>query len=212
MQNTMMNYPLTLVHFMERAKAIFPGVEVVTRRPDKSLHRYTYADFYRRARALGEALTRAGMKPGDRVATLCWNHWVHLECYFGIPCAGGVLHTLNLRLHPDEIAYIANHAGDKYLVVDDVLLPLFEKFKDKVKFEKVLVVPFSGAAPASPATRTSSPAPEVTGRSRPSPKAMAAPCATHPAPPANPKASSIRTAAWCCIRWRPAWSTCCPSA
>ncbi|MCW5771058.1 MAG: long-chain fatty acid--CoA ligase [Rhodospirillaceae bacterium] len=145
MHHTMMNYPLTLVHFMERAKALFPTVEIVSRRPDKSLHRETYADFYRRSRALAQALAQAGMQPGDRVATLCWNNYAHLEAYFGVTCGGGVLHTLNLRLHPDEIAYIANHAGDKFLIVDDVLLPLYEKFKDKVKLAKVIVVPFSGA-------------------------------------------------------------------
>jgi fatty-acyl-CoA synthase len=148
MHSTIMNYPLTLVHFLERAKLLFPKVEIVSRKPDKSLHRQTYADFYRRSRALAEALTGAGMKQGDRVATLSWNHWVHLECYFGITCAGGVLHTLNLRLHPDEIAYIAGHAGDRFLIVDDVLLPLYERFKDKVTFDKVIVVPLSGAVPA----------------------------------------------------------------
>jgi len=144
MPSTMMNYPLTLVHVLERAKRLFPSVEIVSRRPDKSLHRETYADFHRRARALADALGKAGMKKGDRVATLSWNHWVHLECYFGVTCAGAVLHTLNLRLLPDEIAYIAGHAGDRFLIVDDVLLPLYEKFKDKVKFEKVIVVPLSG--------------------------------------------------------------------
>jgi len=145
MDSTLMNYPLTLTHLLERARLLFPTVEIVSRKPDKSLHRTTYGDFHRRARALGEALTKAGMKPGDRVATLSWNHYAHLECYFGITCAGGILHTLNLRLHPDEIGYIANHAGDRFLIVDDVLLPLYEKFKDRTKIESVIVVPFSGA-------------------------------------------------------------------
>ncbi len=140
-----MNYPLTLAQLLERAKLLFPAVEIVSRKPDKSLHRTTYGEFHRRARALGEALTMAGMKPGDRVATLSWNHWAHLECYFGITCAGGVLHTLNLRLHPDEIGYIASHAGDRFLIVDDVLLPLYEKFKDRTKIEKVIVVSLTGA-------------------------------------------------------------------
>jgi fatty-acyl-CoA synthase len=144
MLGTIMDYPLTFVHLLERARALFPTVEIVSRRPDKSLHRYTYADFYRRSRALAEALTGAGIKKGDRVATLSWNHYVHLECYFGIPCAGGIMHTLNLRLHPDEIAYIANHAADRVLIVDDVLLPLYEQFKGKAKFEKVIVIPFAG--------------------------------------------------------------------
>ncbi len=144
MDSTIMNFPLTLVHMLERTRILFPTVEIVSRRPDKSLHRTTYGEFYRRARALGKALQQAGMKPGDRVATLCWNHWIHLECYYGIPCAGGVLHTLNLRLVPDELAYIANHAEDRILIVDDVLLPLYNQFNDKVRFKQVVVVPFSG--------------------------------------------------------------------
>ena len=126
MQSTMMDFPLTLAHVFERAGRLFGAAEIVSRLPDKSLHRHHYRDFFRRANALGGALQAAGLKPGDRVATLMWNHYAHLEAYFGIPCAGGVLHTLNLRLHPDDIAYIANHAGDRFLIVDDVLLPLGE--------------------------------------------------------------------------------------
>ncbi|MER3557905.1 MAG: long-chain fatty acid--CoA ligase [Thermus sp.] len=144
MQGTMMDYPLTLVPILERAGRLFGKVEIVSRLPDKSLHRYTYKDFYRRARALAEALQKAGLRRGDRVGTLMWNHYAHLEAYFGIPLAGGVLHTLNLRLHPRDIAYIANHAQDRFLIVDDVLLPLYEQFKDQVNAERVIVVPLTG--------------------------------------------------------------------
>jgi len=140
MHGTMMHYPLTLSHSLERAGKYFPNAEIVSRRPDHTLHRYTYAELYRRSRALAEALQKAGMQRGDRVATLMWNHHAHLEAYFGIPIAGGVLHTLNLRLAPTEIAYIANHAQDRFLIVDDVLLPLYEKLKDSVRFERVIVV------------------------------------------------------------------------
>ncbi|MGE0735252.1 MAG: long-chain fatty acid--CoA ligase [Alphaproteobacteria bacterium] len=145
MHSTMMNYPLTMVHLMERSRALFSNVAIVTRKPDKTLHRTNYGEMYTRARALAEALQKAGLKKGDRVATLCWNHSVHLEAYMGVPIAGGILHTLNLRLHPDDIGYIASHAEDRFLIVDDVLLPLYEKFKDKAKLERVIVVPFSGA-------------------------------------------------------------------
>jgi fatty-acyl-CoA synthase len=144
MKGTMMNYPLTLMHILERAGMLYGSVEIVSRMPDKSLHRYTYADFYRRARSLAKALQKAGLKRGDRVGTLMWNHYVHLETYFGIPAAGGVIHTLNLRLHPDEIAYIANHAGDRFLIVDDVLLPLLQKFRDQLRVEKIIVVSLTG--------------------------------------------------------------------
>src|SRR5258706_5733680 len=69
-----------------------------------------------------------------------------MESYFGVPIAGGVLHTLNMRLHPDEISFIANHAGDRFLIVDDVLLPAYEKFCGGVNFDRVIVVPFGGCS------------------------------------------------------------------
>jgi fatty-acyl-CoA synthase len=145
----MMRFPLTLDHVLERAGKVFAKSEIVSRLPDCAVHRYTYSDFYCRARALAGALQRLGLKRGDRVATLMWNHYAHLETYFAVPCAGGVLHTLNLRLHPDDIAYIANHAGDRFLIIDDVLLPLYDKFRERARFEQVIVVPLSGAAPAA---------------------------------------------------------------
>jgi acyl-CoA synthetase (AMP-forming)/AMP-acid ligase II len=84
-----------------------------------------------------------------------WNHSTHLEAYFGIPAVGGVVHTLNLRLHPDELAFIANHAQDRWLIVDDVLLPIYERFADKVNFERVFVVPLSGSPTPAKTTITS---------------------------------------------------------
>ena len=78
------------------------------------------------------------------MATLLWNQTEHMEAYFGVPAAGGVLHTLNLRLHPDELTFIANHAGDRFLIVDDVLLHVYEKICSRVKFERVIVVPYGG--------------------------------------------------------------------
>ena len=140
MKGSMMDYPLNLQAILERIPKTYPTVEIVSRLPDGGLHRYTYLNFYRRTRSLAEALHRAGLQPGDRVGTLCWNHYAHLEAYFGVPAAGGVVHTLNLRLHPQELAFIVNHAQDRFLIVDDVLLPLFAQFRDKVKPERVFVV------------------------------------------------------------------------
>jgi fatty-acyl-CoA synthase len=140
MKGSMMDYPLSLQAILERIPKTYPAVEIVSRLPDGGLHRYTYLDFYRRAKSLAEALHRAGLQPGDRVGTLCWNHYAHLEAYFGVPAGGGVVHTLNLRLHPQELAFIVNHAQDRFLIVDDVLLPLYEQFKDKVTPERVFVV------------------------------------------------------------------------
>jgi len=145
MQGTMMNFPLTLPHMLERAGKLFPKVEVVSRMPGGSLHRYTYADFYKRSKALAEVLGKLGLKKGDRVGTLMWNHYAHLEAYFGVPIAGGVLHTLNLRLHPSDIAYIINHGGDRFLIVDDVLLKLVLAIREHIpNVEEIIVVPLTG--------------------------------------------------------------------
>ena len=146
MLTTMMDVPLSLNHLLDRAGTLFGDNEVVSRRPDKGLVRHPYREIRRRARALAAALQGLGLQKGDRVATLCWNHHAHLEAYFGIPAAGGVMHTLNLRLAPDEIGWIAHDADDRFLIVDDVLLPLAEKFAPLHRFERVIVFPFSGAA------------------------------------------------------------------
>jgi len=141
LHGTMMDdYPLTLVPLLERVGRYFPRVEVVSRRPDRSIHRTRWGDVYQRARALAESLLRAGMQSGDRVATLMWNHATHLEAYFGVPVCGGVVHTLNPRLHADELAYIINHAGDRFLMVDDVLWPLYQSLRSRINIEHVLVV------------------------------------------------------------------------
>ncbi len=140
MKGLMMDFQLTLPTILKRAETYFPNQEIVTRMPDRSFHRYSFADFGKRARQLAVALKGLGLEPGDRVATLCWNHYPHLEAYLGIPCGGFVLHTLNLRLHPNDLGYIATHAGDKAVIVDKSLLPLWEQFKDKTEIEHVFVV------------------------------------------------------------------------
>jgi fatty-acyl-CoA synthase len=136
----MMDYQLTLPTLLRRAESYNGDKEIVTRLSDKSFHRITYADSCRRARALAVGLQNLGLKRGDRVATLCWNHYQHHEAYLGIPCGGFVLHTLNLRLHPNDLAYIATHAGDRAVIVDRSLLPLLEQFVDRTPIEHVLVV------------------------------------------------------------------------
>ena len=146
MISTMMDVPLSLNHLLERAGRLFPGNTIVSRLPDKSLRRHSYVEYYRRTRALASALQRLGLKKGERVATLCWNHHAHLEAYFGIPAAGGVMHTLNLRLAAEDIGWIAGNAKDRFLIVDDVLLPLYRQFAPLHAFDKVIVFPFSGAA------------------------------------------------------------------
>ncbi len=147
MNGLMMEFPLTLSALRRRAEEYFGGKEIVSRLPDRRFHRYTYADFGRRVKQLALGLRALGVQPGDRVATLCWNHHQHLEAYFGVPAAGGVVHTLNLRLHPSDLTYIVNHAEDKVLLVDKVLLPLLERFRDQIGVTHVVVVAEDGDAP-----------------------------------------------------------------
>ena len=140
MKSTMMPSPLLISSMLNRAGKLFPDVEIVSSRPDGSRHRYTNRDLHRRSRQLAAALQRAGLAKGDRVATLMWNCSEHLEAYFGVPESGGVVHTLSLRQHPDELAYIMNHAVDRFLIVEDVLLDVFERIRSRVSCERVLVV------------------------------------------------------------------------
>src|SRR5580698_10384545 len=140
MKSTMMSSPLLVTNILERAGKLFPGAEIVSARPDGSRSRHTMHDLHQRSRQLSAALQQAGVVEGDRVATLMWNEQEHLECYFGVAPAGAVLHTLNMRLHPDELVCVVNHAEDRFLIVDDVLLSVFEQIRSRVKFDRVFVV------------------------------------------------------------------------
>ena len=142
-----MDWPLTIGHLLDRAEKFYGKSEIVSTRPDKSKTRASYAAFAKRSRQLANALTKLGVKAGDRVATLSWNHQEHLECYFAVPSMGAVVHTLNLRLHPDEIGYIANHGEDSVVIVDQCLLPLFDKFKAKIGALKHVIVVKDSDAP-----------------------------------------------------------------
>ncbi|MGI9077010.1 MAG: long-chain fatty acid--CoA ligase [Gemmatimonadaceae bacterium] len=147
MHGLIMDYQLTIPAILRRAEQLFGNREIVSRRPDRSIHRYTYAACIKRARKLGAALQSLGVGRGDRVATLCWNHYRHLEAYYGIPSSGAVVHTLNLRLHPDDLAYVATHAGDTAVIVDKVLLNLLEKFRARAPFRHVIVATDDGEVP-----------------------------------------------------------------
>ncbi len=144
----MMDFPLTLTYLLERARRYFPRTEIVSRQPDGTLHRQTWADTYSRTCKLAHALRRLGVKDGDRVATLAWNHNRHLEAYYAPPMMGATVHTLNLRLHPTEIAYIARHAEDSIVLVDRSLLPLLNQFLASVpSIRHVVVMADDGPTP-----------------------------------------------------------------
>jgi fatty-acyl-CoA synthase len=141
------DYPLSLTAVVERAERFSADREVVFRRPDGSVGRTSYGECALRARRLGAALKKLGIGPGDPVASLLWNQPEHLELYFAVPSMGAVLHTLNPRLHRDELSFIANDAEDRAIILDESLLEVFESFRETRNFEHVIVVSRSGAVP-----------------------------------------------------------------
>ena len=139
MHGLMMDYPLTLTHILERSAKLFPSKEIASKMPD-GMHRYSYSDFHARVHKLARVLERLGVKAGDRVGSLCWNSFRHLELYFAVPCFGAVLHTLNLRLPADQLTYIIQHAEDKVIFVDASLAPLLEPVRDQLRLVKHFVI------------------------------------------------------------------------
>src|ERR671938_422050 len=146
MQGLLMDYPLTLTHLLERARQLAPRKQIVTKTA-AGMHRYTYADMIERTARLANALNRLDISADGRVATFAWNTYRHLEIYFAAPCAGRVLHTLNIRLFPDQIAYIAKHAEDEVVFVDASLLPALEKLAPQLKTVRHYVVMADGPMP-----------------------------------------------------------------
>ncbi|MEK7370552.1 MAG: long-chain fatty acid--CoA ligase [candidate division NC10 bacterium] len=133
MKGLMMDYPLTLTHFFERTRRVFPKKVLGTRVPGVGLEKLTYADWADRTARLAAALATLGVRKGDRVGTLAWNSHRHLEVYFAAPMMGAVLHTVNLRLSPQDITYIVNHAEDQVLIADASLWPILEPIRKDLK-------------------------------------------------------------------------------
>lgn len=136
----MMSQPLLISSLIQHADRYYSASEIVSRRVEGDIHRYTYSDCHRRARQLANALEKLGVKIGDRVATLAWNGYRHIETYYAVSGSGAVLHTINPRLHPEQIAYIADHAEDQYLFFDMNFLPVIEAIAPLVKTIKGYVM------------------------------------------------------------------------
>jgi fatty-acyl-CoA synthase len=136
----MMDIPLNSWLIFDNAPRHAADTEIVSQTAPGVLHRYTYAEFGKRSQQLMHGLDSLGLEPGDRVATLAWNSYRHLECYFGIPCSGRILHTLNVRLSPEDLSYIIGHADDRAIIADVDQLPLLEKIGDGLAKVKHIVV------------------------------------------------------------------------
>ena len=126
LQGLMMQTPLLISSLIRHADRHHGDVEIVSRRVEGDIHRYTYRDLHTRARQLANALAALGVQGGARVGTLAWNGYRHMELYFAVSGSGAVLHTINPRLHPEHIAWIVNHAGDTALCFDLTFLPIIE--------------------------------------------------------------------------------------
>jgi fatty-acyl-CoA synthase len=140
MRGLMMDRPLLVSQLIEFAAEYHNTSEIVSRTVEGPIHRYTYADAAVRARQLANALKALGIQAGDRIGTLAWNGYRHFEIYFAVSGSGAVCHTINPRLFPEQIVYIANHAEDKIIFVDLNLLPIVEKLRDQMRSLKHVVV------------------------------------------------------------------------
>ncbi|MFN0224193.1 long-chain fatty acid--CoA ligase [Paenibacillus sp. KR2-11] len=139
----MAEFPLTLRSLFDRSQVLFADQDIVSRTPS-GLFRYNYGQFGERTRRLSCSLQALGVQRGERIATFAWNHHRHLEAYFAIPCMGAVLHTVNIRLSPEHIAYILNHAQSRFVLVDECLLPVLEKVKDELASVEGFIVMSEG--------------------------------------------------------------------
>jgi acyl-CoA synthetase (AMP-forming)/AMP-acid ligase II len=143
-EGLMQDYELSLQHILWRIERLHQRKEIVTKR-EQGVHRMTNAEMVPRINQLAGALKRLGVKPGDRVATLAFNNYRHLELYYAVPCMGAVLHTLNLRLFPQHLEFIVNDAEDKVLFVDQTLIPLLKPLIGKIpSVEKIVVMADGG--------------------------------------------------------------------
>ena len=136
MEGLIMNYPLTTNAILEYGNKAFNSKKVISHLPNGTRHEYTFGDLYKRSKKLANALTsKLGITKGDMVGTFAWNHYQHLELYYGIPGIGAICHTINVRLSPQQTEFIINHSEDKVIFVDATLVPLLEKIANK--FETV---------------------------------------------------------------------------
>ena len=150
MLGLMQDRPLTLPHIFHRAEQYFGHKELITATPAGTTETTTIADWAVRVRRLATVLDTLGISPDGRVGTFCWNSARHLELYLAVPCTGRVLHTLNLRLFPDQLVYVANHAGDEVVFVERSLLGVFWPHVDRLETVRHIVVIDDGAGPEIP--------------------------------------------------------------
>src|ERR1700691_6388325 len=135
----MQDAPLLISGIIRHGEYVYSEKKVFTVTPD-GVEQATFYEVSKRAEQLAAALTKLGVRPGDRVATFMWNNQTHMEAYIAVPCMGAVLHTLNIRLFPEQFAFIINHAEDSVIIVDSSLVPALAKVRDQIPTVKHLLV------------------------------------------------------------------------
>jgi acyl-CoA synthetase (AMP-forming)/AMP-acid ligase II len=140
MLGNMMDQPLLISSLIEHAERANPNSEIVSRRCEGDIHRYTMKDAAKRSKKAANALLKLGAQPSDRIATLAWNNYRHFELYFGVSGIGSVLHTINPRLFPEQLVYIINHARDRWVFVDLTFVPLLESIQDQIPHVEGFVI------------------------------------------------------------------------
>lgn len=146
-ESTMQDFPLTITHLFRHGRKVHGDSEVLTfDGPDKPVRRATFAEVGDRADQLAAALQRLGIERGDRVGTFMWNNQRHMEAYLAVPCMGAVLHTLNIRLFPEQLVFVVNHAADRVIIIDDTLVPLLARIFDQLTTVEHVIVCHSGEA------------------------------------------------------------------
>src|SRR5581483_2996179 len=150
MLGLMQDWPLLCQRIIDHAATYHPERKVISRSVEGPFHTITYPELRRRALRVAQRLDRDGIGVGDRVATLAWNTWRHLEAWYGIMGIGAIYHTINPRLFHDQIVWIANHAEDRVMMVDLTFVPLLEKIADKLTtIERYIVLTDAAHMPAT---------------------------------------------------------------
>ena len=207
MKGLMQDWPLLCHKIIDHAATYHEEREIVSRSVEGPMHRTNYRAIGSRARQVAKRLEKDGIAFGDRVATMAWNTWRHLEVWYGILGLGAVYHTLNPRLFPDQIAWIMNDAEDRFLFVDLTFLPVVEAVADRVpSLEKVVVLTDAAHMPETKIKNAVAyedwyPRPTMTLPGANSTKRRRPACATPPARPAIRRVLSIRTARMSCTPW-----------
>ena len=151
MKGLMQERPLDIPMIVRHAERLHPRKTVASKTAD-GVRVASFAEVLNRARRLISALRRLGVGPDDRVATFCWNHQQHIEAYVGVPCMGAILHTLNIRLFPEDLAYIVDHAQDTVAIVDKSLWPAWQKVAERVSGIRHVIVVDDAPGPAPDGT------------------------------------------------------------